>query len=80
LTKKASAPDLSGVTSFAELSERLGVSAKKLRAIHRKNVRANGGVIGKDTPGRGKTYSRNDFAKIAESVLATMNDESESAE
>lgn len=61
-----------GPVSFAELSALTGISAKKLRAVHRKNVRANGGVIGKDTPGRGRTYSQKTFAPIAESVLATL--------
>lgn len=61
-----------GPTSFAELSAITGVSAKRLRALHRKNVRANGGKVGVDTPGRGKTYSPKTFAPIAESVLATL--------
>lgn len=43
--------------TFAEMADTLGISAKKARALHRKNVRANGGVIGKDTPGKGKRYA-----------------------
>jgi hypothetical protein len=65
--------DLSGVTSFAELAALTGESAKKLRAIHRRNVRANGGKIGVDTPGRGKTYNSKTFAPIAQSVLDALN-------
>lgn len=58
--------------SFAELAAETGVSAKKLRALHRKHIRANGGVIGKDTPGRGKTYAQKDFAKIAANVRSML--------
>jgi hypothetical protein len=48
------------------------MTAKKVRAIHRRAIKASGGTIGKDTPGKGKRYGKDVFAIMAESVEATL--------
>jgi hypothetical protein len=35
----------------------IGIPAKKFRSFLRAEVKENGGVVGVDTPGSGKTYS-----------------------
>ena len=39
------------------VAQELGIPAKKLRSFLRSEVKENGGVVGVDTPGSGKTYS-----------------------
>lgn len=55
-----------------QISAEIGrtVTAKQVRAQMRKAVRAEGGVIGKDTPGRGKRYALD--ARAFRSVKANV--------
>jgi hypothetical protein len=39
------------------VAQEIGIPAKKLRSFLRSEVKENGGVVGVDTPGSGKTYS-----------------------
>jgi hypothetical protein len=63
--------------SAQDVADHYGISAKKVRALHRKAVRASGGTIGKDTPGRGKRYAKDTFAQMAENVEAALSTASE---
>lgn len=58
--------------SAQDVADHYGISAKKARALHRKAVRAAGGTIGKDTPGRGKRYAADTFAVMAQNVEAGL--------
>lgn len=72
----------------AELAAECNTTPKQIRRFMRSQVRADGGVIGKDTPGKGKRYAldartfnayKRAFIK-AQSAGASADESVESAE
>lgn len=49
-----------------EMAEKLGTTPKTLRRFLRADVKASGGEVGVDTPGKGKryTFEKNEVSKI----------------
>lgn len=43
--------------SAKEVAEELGTTAKRFRSFLRSEVKAAGGIVGEDTPGKGGRYS-----------------------
>lgn len=68
--------------SINDLAAELGISAKTVRKHYRAFVRANGGTIGQDTPGRGKRYSLNagEYAKMRKIVSQRVQTEKAESE
>lgn len=58
--------------SAQDVADHYGITAKRVRALHRAAVKASGGKIGTDTPGRGKRYALDTFASMAETVEASQ--------